>query len=250
MGSTNQTLTVNEEQKQFLNREYQALWKAHGALALEKRVLQVDWQEPGVNPESSEPPVESLPPSPEPITLESVRRNLATGCGCTLCPTRKNLVFGAGNPGADLLFVGDAPAGDDDAQGQPFRGNAGELLTKIIEAMGFTREQVYLTNVVKCKPPQNRTPSADEIAACLPHLRAQISAVAPRVVVALGPVACAALLDGAELASTRGRFAPLAWDPSIAVMPTFHPSYLIRTPAAKKAVWDDMKQVMAALEKN
>jgi uracil-DNA glycosylase len=229
---------VNEEQKQFLNREYQALWKAHGAMALENRVLNLDFQAPA-------DPVDG---TVAPATLESVRRALGGGCASTLCAGRKNLVFGAGNPNADLLFLGDAPAGEDDAQGQPFRGNAGELLTKIIEAMGFTREQVYLTQVVKCRPPQNRSPNPEEVAACLPHLQAQIGAVAPRVVVALGPVACAALLGGAELSDVRGNFTPLGWDTSTLVMPTFHPSYLLRTPAAKKTVWEDMKQVMNFLE--
>lgn len=197
-----------------------------------------------------------LPKQPPPAgssrpTLEDVRRELGTGCGCKLCPTRKNLVFGDGSPNAKLMFVGEGPGADEDAQGLPFVGRAGQLLNKIIEAMGYQRQDVYIANVVKCRPPQNRQPEPDEIAACSPFLRAQIQAIQPKLIVALGSTAAQAILGmQGPLGSVRGKFQKLVWDESIPVMPTYHPAYLLRNPPAKKIVWDDMKLVIARLEEN
>jgi len=163
---------------------------------------------------------------------------------CNLCGLgagRTKLVFGAGNPDADLMLIGEAPGYHEDRKGIPFIGPAGQLLTKIIEAIGLTRDQVYIGNVCKCRPPNNRTPRPDESAACFPFLRQQIEIIQPRIIVALGNPAMKALLDTRQgITRMRGRF--VEWN-GIEVMPTFHPSYLLRNPAAKRDVWDDMKKV-------
>jgi DNA polymerase len=144
------------------------------------------------------------------------------------------------------MFVGEGPGHDEDVQGLPFVGRAGHLLTQIIQAMGFRREEVYIANVVKCRPPDNRTPQPDETAACSPFLLAQIRIIAPEVIVALGSPATQALLGtSAGITKVRGTFRNHG---EIPVMPTFHPAYLLRNPAAKKDVWDDMKKVMALLK--
>jgi DNA polymerase len=147
------------------------------------------------------------------------------------------------------MFVGEGPGHDEDVQGLPFVGRAGQQLTRIIQAMGFTREEVYIANVVKCRPPENRTPQPDETAACSPFLLAQIGIIRPEVIVALGSPATQALLGTSEgITRVRGTFRNHGSDPAIPVMPTFHPAYLLRNPAAKKDVWDDMKKVMALLK--
>ncbi len=189
--------------------------------------------------------------APEDLTLspaERLRRLRATIGECTRCKLhtgRTNLVFGVGNPEARLMFIGEGPGADEDEQGEPFVGRAGQLLTQIITAMGFAREQVYIANVVKCRPPGNRNPEPDEVTACSPFLQAQIAAIRPRVVVALGKFAAQTLLQtDTPISRLRGQFHPLG---EVAVMPTFHPSYLLRNPSAKREVWEDMKQVMHLL---
>jgi len=178
--------------------------------------------------------------------LASIRADLGDCLRCKLHAGRTNLVFGVGNPDADLMFVGEGPGADEDEQGEPFVGRAGQLLTQIIKAMGYEREQVYIANVVKCRPPNNRNPEPDEIAQCEPFLMRQIDAIRPRVIVALGKFAAQALLRTTDpISRLRGRFHPLR---DAEVMPTFHPSYLLRTPSAKREVWEDMKKVMAVLE--
>ena len=166
-------------------------------------------------------------------------------CNCLKCPlgqTRTNFVFGVGNPRAELMFVGEGPGADEDARGEPFVGRAGQLLTKMIEAMGFRREDVYIANVVKCRPPGNRDPEPDEIEACEPFLKAQIEAIRPRVVVALGRFAVQTLLrDATPITRQRGRWRE--YD-AVKLMPTFHPAYLLRNPAEKKAAWEDLQRVM------
>jgi len=165
---------------------------------------------------------------------------------CKLHAGRRTIVFGTGNPNARLMFVGEGPGHDEDVQGVPFVGRAGQLLTQIIQAMGFRREEVYIANVVKCRPPDNRTPQPDETASCSPFLRAQIEIIAPEVIVALGSPATQALLGTSEgITRVRGTFRNHG---SIPVMPTFHPAYLLRNPAAKKDVWEDMKKVIAFLK--
>jgi DNA polymerase len=156
------------------------------------------------------------------------------------------VVFGTGNPEADLVFVGEAPGRDEDLQGEPFVGAAGQLLTRIIEAIGLRREQVYLLNVVKCRPPNNRNPRSDEVAACRPILQAQLDCLRPRVICALGTFAAQTLLQTEErISRLRGRFHKLG---EINVMPTYHPAYLLRNPQEKRAVWQDMQAVRRLLE--
>lgn len=168
--------------------------------------------------------------------------------GCTMCPLhagRTQTVFGTGSPAARLMFVGEAPGRDEDLQGEPFVGRAGELLTKIIEGMGLARRDVYIGNIAKCRPPENRAPMPDEMAACLPYLEEQIALIRPEVIVALGKVAVEGLLNVKEgITRVRGRW--LAYR-GIAVMPTFHPAYLLRNPSAKREVWEDMKAVLDRL---
>ena len=158
---------------------------------------------------------------------------------------RTNVVFGTGNPKAEIMFVGEGPGHDEDVQGLPFVGRSGELLTKIIAAMGFAREDVYIANVVKCRPPENRTPLPEEIANCLPYLQAQIELIQPKVLVALGATAVRALLDvHLGITKMRGHWYTFR---GIPIMPTFHPAYLLRNPPAKKDVWEDMKAVLEKL---
>ncbi len=177
--------------------------------------------------------------------LAAIRADLGPCTRCRLHERRINLVFGDGNPEARVIFVGEAPGRDEDLQGLPFVGRAGGLLSKIIHAMGFKRSEVYIANVVKCRPPENRTPSDDEISCCSPFLKRQISAISPQVVVALGRVAAQAVLGrGDSIQSLRGRFYDAL---DCKVMVTYHPAYLLRNPDAKREVWDDMKQVMAVL---
>jgi len=179
--------------------------------------------------------------------LKLVREELGDCRRCKLCAGRKNLVFGVGNPDAHLVFVGEGPGADEDAQGEPFVGKAGQLLTKMIEAMGYARQDVYICNVVKCRPPGNRNPEPDEIAACEPFLKKQLGAIRPRVIVALGKFAAQCLLrDDSPISRLRGDFRSYE---GIPLMPTFHPAYLLREPARKKEAWDDLKKVMAALRR-
>lgn len=168
------------------------------------------------------------------------------GCPrCKLSSSRTHLVFGQGSERARLMFVGEAPGADEDAQGLAFVGRAGQLLTKIIEAMGLSREQVFIANVLKCRPPENRNPEPDEVAACLPYLREQIRLIAPRIIVTLGTFATQAILETETgIGKLRGRFHPLG---PARVMPTYHPAFLLRSPERKKDVWADMKLVRDAL---
>ena len=191
-------------------------------------------------------PVAPLTPASPPMSLTAIRADLGE---CTRCKLhtlgRKQIVFGVGNPHADLMFVGEAPGADEDVQGEPFVGRAGQLLTKIIEAIELTREDVYIANVIKCRPPGNRNPEPDEVEQCEPFLFRQIDAVKPKVIVALGKFAAQCLLRTAEpITKLRGR--EFRYRNAI-LMPTYHPAYLLRTPSAKRDVWDDMKRVRAIL---
>ena len=172
-----------------------------------------------------------------PLTLPSVRDQIGECTRCKLCTGRKNIVFGEGNPKAQLMFVGEGPGADEDVQGRPFVGRAGQLLTKMISAMGFSREEVYIANIVKCRPPNNRPPEEDEIAACQPFLFQQIAVVLPKVICALGTFSAQTLLSTrARISDLRGKFHDLPDNhgEAIKVMPTFHPSYLLRSPEEKK----------------
>jgi uracil-DNA glycosylase len=179
------------------------------------------------------------------VELHELREEIGECTRCKLHKGRTNLVFGVGDPHARLMFVGEGPGADEDLKGEPFVGRAGQLLTQIIKAMGLAREQVYIANVVKCRPPENRNPEPDEIEQCSPFLHAQIASVKPAVIVALGKFASQTLL-GVEtpISRMRGQFHQMG---SVAVMPTFHPSYLLRNPGAKREVWEDMKMVMTRL---
>lgn len=179
-------------------------------------------------------------------TLEDVRRDIGDCTRCKLCGLgRKTIVFGVGSPTADLMFAGEAPGYDEDVQGIPFVGRAGQLLTKIIEAMGLRREDVYIANVIKCRPPENRNPEADEVRTCEPFLFRQIDVIQPKVIVALGTFAAQCLLKtNAPISKLRGRLFPYR---GAQLVPTFHPAYLLRSPDKKRDCWEDMKKVMALL---
>lgn len=181
-------------------------------------------------------------------TLESVLVNQIGDCQrCKLCKTRNKIVFGSGSPNAQLVFVGEAPGADEDEQGLPFVGRAGQLLTKMIEAMGLTRDQVYICNVIKCRPPDNRNPEADEINSCEPFLKKQLSIIRPKVIVALGRYASQSLLKiEVTMGEIRGKWTQYE---SIDLMPTYHPAYLLRSPSKKKEAWEDLQKVMERLVK-
>src|SRR3954466_11899307 len=180
--------------------------------------------------------------------LAAVKSDL--GADCTRCKLhtqgRQQVVFGVGNHDADLMFVGEAPGADEDAQGIPFVGRAGQLLTKMIEAINLRRDDVYIANVIKCRPPGNRNPEPDEVAQCQPFLFRQIDTIKPRVVVALDTFAAHALLGtDAPISRLRGREHPFRHDAIL--IPTFHPAYLLRSPDKKREVWEDMKKVRELL---
>jgi uracil-DNA glycosylase family 4 len=200
----------------------------------------------------------TLPPRvslPEVATAPAVANGLsdwdalvaaAHNCNaCRLAGTRKTVVFGTGNSNADLMFIGEAPGRDEDERGEPFVGKAGQLLTDIIKAMKLTRDDVYIANVIKCRPPENRNPEPDELEECRPFIQRQVALIQPKVIVALGRFGLQSLTQRAySITAVRGQW--LDYN-GIKLMPTFHPSYLLRTPAAKKDVWNDMKKVMAEL---
>jgi uracil-DNA glycosylase family 4 len=178
--------------------------------------------------------------------LDQVREELGECTRCKLHKGRKNIVFGVGNPRARLMFVGEGPGEDEDIQGFPFVGKAGQLLTRMIEAMGLRRDDVYICNTVKCRPPNNRNPEPDELLACEPFLKGQLAAVKPEAIVTLGKFAAQALLrDQTPITRLRGQWREYE---GIPVMPTFHPAYLLRSPGEKGKVWDDLKQVMKKLD--
>jgi len=178
--------------------------------------------------------------------LQRIRDELGDCTRCKLHGGRSHLVFGVGRPDAELMFVGEAPGRDEDLQGEPFVGRAGQLLTKIIEAIDLRREDVYIANVIKCRPPQNRNPERDEVETCRPFLFAQIDAVRPLVIVALGSFAVRTLLDDDRLPISRARGRVYACR-GARLVPTFHPAFLLRSPDRKRDVWEDMKRVRSIL---
>ncbi len=179
------------------------------------------------------------------ITLNNFREKVSV---CRLCPlskTRTTVVFGEGDPKADLMFIGEAPGYDEDQKGRPFVGRAGQLLTKIIESIGFKRENVYIANILKCRPPGNRNPLPSEIAKCSPYLLKQIELIKPKVICALGKFAAQTLLNTeTPISKLRGSFHDYR---GIKLMPTYHPAYLLRNPAGKREVWLDMKKIAKEL---
>ena len=179
------------------------------------------------------------------LIQEEVRE--CTRCG--LHPTRTNTVFARGNPFAEICFVGEGPGADEDAQGEPFVGRAGQLLDKMIVAMGYAREDVYICNIVKCRPPENRKPEPDEMDACAPYMHRQLELVKPKVIVALGATAVQGLI-GSSTGITKMRGTWKLYKGTVPIMPTFHPAYLLRQPGAKRDVWNDLKDVLRYLGKN
>ena len=187
------------------------------------------------------------PPAPPLDALVMLRADIGD---CTRCKLhtlgRQQIVFGVGNPRAELMFVGEAPGRDEDIQGEPFVGRAGQLLTKIIEAIGLRREDVYIANVIKCRPPENRNPEPDEVETCEPFLFRQIDSIKPTVIVALGKFAAQTLLRTLDpISRLRGRVFEYR---GATLIPTFHPAYLLRNPSSKREVWDDMKRVRSLLK--
>lgn len=180
------------------------------------------------------------------MRLKELREEIGDCTLCRLCKGRTNLVFGVGNPAARLMFIGEGPGRDEDLKGEPFVGRAGQLLTKIIEAMGYKRSEVYITNILKCRPPENRNPEPDEIETCIPFLKKQIEAIKPKAIICLGKFAAQSVLNtGEPITRLRGQMGEYE---GIPVMPTYHPAYLLRNPDAKKQVWEDVKKVMKILK--
>ncbi len=210
-----------------------------------------------LSPEESEPPVTIAGPAAslydaplsvikdKPTALKAIREDIGDCTRCRLHKGRTNIVFGVGNVNTDLMFVGEGPGADEDAQGEPFVGRAGQLLNNMITAMGLKREDVYIANVVKCRPPGNRTPEKDECDTCIPFLLRQIEVIQPKVIVALGAVAAKNLLAiNDSMANLRGRWYDFKGS-KLAV--TYHPAYLLRDPRQKKEAWKDLQMVMKYL---
>jgi DNA polymerase len=186
-------------------------------------------------------------PTPDTVAqLAAIREDIGDCVRCKLCRLgRKQIVFGVGNPNADLMFVGEAPGRDEDIQGIPFVGRAGQKLTQIIEAIGLTRGDVYIANVIKCRPPENRNPEPDEVEQCEPFLFRQVDTIKPKVIVALGTFAAKSLLKSTDsISRLRGRVYEYR---GAKLVPTFHPAFLLRNPACRREVWEDMKKVRALL---
>ena len=240
-----------------MNEELRAHLEFLEELGIDGVRLEPEWRsrrEP-VEPREPKEPLESVPsepieptaPSEPKIALRIIRDEL--GADCSRCKLhtlgRTQVVFGVGNPNADLMFVGEAPGADEDVQGEPFVGRAGQLLTKIIEAIDLRRDDVYIANVIKCRPPGNRNPEPDEVEQCEPFLFRQIDTVKPKVIVALGKFAAQCLLRTNDpITRIRGR--EFKYRDAV-LIPTYHPAYLLRTPSAKREVWEDMKRVRAIL---
>lgn len=178
--------------------------------------------------------------------LRALRDHIGDCRQCKLSKQRHTIVFGAGNPGARLMFIGEAPGKEEDLQGLPFVGDAGMLLTRLIEKMGMKRDDVYISNIIKCRPPMNRDPEEDEVAACRGFIEKQISIIRPRVIMTLGRIALQALMNSPKLKITAARGHFLDYE-GIPVMPTFHPAYLLRNPQDKMLTWSDAQKVLARL---
>ncbi len=207
----------------------------------EQRLGWEGWARSPVSPKNPETVPPSAPAVPGPSDLEAIRAEMGDCRRCKLHSTRTHIVFGVGDPRAKLLFVGEGPGREEDLQGEPFVGQAGQLLNKIIQAIQLRREQVYIGNIVKCRPPENRNPEPDEIRACEPFLIKQIQVIRPKLICALGTFAAQTLLKTEEkISSLRGKFHAYQ---GIPLMPTYHPAYLLRNPNRKREVWEDMKKI-------
>jgi uracil-DNA glycosylase len=203
--------------------------------------------EPGESQEFRESPAFLEPGESAALQLATIREDIGDCTRCKLCNLgRRQIVFGVGNPRADLMFVGEAPGRDEDIQGIPFVGRAGQKLTQIIEAIGLKRDDVYIANVIKCRPPENRNPEPDEVEKCEPFLFRQIDTIKPKVIVALGTFAARSLLKTMDpISRLRGRVYDYR---GAKLVPTFHPAFLLRNPDCRREVWEDMKKVRALLK--
>lgn len=191
--------------------------------------------------------ITNLASSEKIVALKTLRDEIGDCQRCKLSKGRTNIVFGEGNVGAEVMFIGEGPGMEEDRQGRPFVGDAGQLLTKLIEKMGFKREDVYIGNIVKCRPPLNRDPEDDEINTCLPFIKGQIEIISPRVIVALGRISSQTLIGlKVPISKLRGRFYQYG---NVPLMPTFHPAYLLRNPKDKWRVWEDAQKVLEKLKK-
>lgn len=209
-----------------------------------KRILEVE-KLAGVEEVIIEKKEPALSKKVEKTTLKKLEGEVLSCKKCALSKTRTNVVFGEGNPKADLMFIGEAPGRDEDLQARPFVGRAGQLLTKIIESIGLKREDVFIANILKCRPPANRNPLPSEIAYCSPHLLKQIGLIKPKVICALGKFAAQTLLNSeTPISRLRGEFHDYH---GIKLMPTYHPAYLLRNQSGKKDVWEDMKAIAKEL---
>jgi DNA polymerase len=263
---------------QLLRHAGQGAWAAPGGPTARNEVAAEEPEEPEL-PEVAEvsvEPMEAAPmaapasmaaplpmPGPELFAapravltrkpLAQIRDELGNCTRCKLHTTRKSIVFGVGSPDTPLMFVGEAPGEQEDRRGEPFVGPAGQLLDKMIEAMGWTRDSVYIANTTKCRPPNNRNPQPDELSQCMPFLDQQIASIAPRVIVALGRPAANQLLErDVPISALRGKFHDFPRSiggANLKIMPTFHPAYLLREPAKKRQTWEDLQLVMAELER-
>lgn len=191
--------------------------------------------------------ITNLASSEKIVALKALREEIGDCQRCKLSKGRTNIVFGEGNVDAELMFIGEGPGMEEDRQGRPFVGDAGQLLTRLIEKMGFKREDVYIGNIVKCRPPLNRDPEDDEINTCLPFIKGQIEIISPRVIVALGRISSQTLIGlKVPISKLRGRFYQYG---NVPLMPTFHPAYLLRNPKDKWRVWEDAQKVIERLKK-
>ena len=220
-----------------------AVWSGRAESTVASRQSPVDSRES--TGQSPEPKAKS----PEPGALEflaAIREDIGECVRCKLCTLgRKQIVFGVGNPNADLMFVGEAPGREEDIQGIPFVGRSGQKLTQIIEAIGLKREDVYIANVIKCRPPENRNPEPDEVEQCEPFLFRQVDSIKPKVIVTLGTFAAKSLLRSTEpISRLRGRVFEYR---GAKLVPTFHPAFLLRNPSCRRDVWEDMQKVRALL---
>ena len=214
----------------------------------EEKNLGLDgWIRSSVSPKINTSPQAVVSSPPLPSDLDAVRAEVGDCRRCKLHSYRTQIVFGTGHPRAKLAFVGEAPGRDEDLKGEPFVGLAGQLLNKIIQAIQLSREEVYIGNIIKCRPPENRNPEPDEIAACEPFLIKQLQVIRPKLICALGAFAAQTLLKTEEkISSLRGKFHAYQ---GIPLMPTYHPAYLLRNPNRKREVWEDMKKIKREYDK-
>jgi len=243
-------------QKELIKENIKMLLEFYGELGFERLPLKIgvkkgdrqllDASKGGLSPSTAQPDS-----AEKAVSLKSVRDFIGDCRRCKLSQGRTNIVFGEGGVNAPIMFIGEGPGREEDLQGRPFVGDAGQLLTRLIEKMNFKREDVYIANIVKCRPPMNRDPQDDEIATCFPFLQQQIGIIAPRVIVSLGKVAAYTLLGVSapiakfSITRIRGKFEEYK---GIPVMPTFHPAYLLRNPRDKWLTWEDAQAVLRKLE--